>query len=125
MSSNYKAKYENFFDSMLGYFKTRINEKIKGKNMVRYSAYKMDIVGVPINNLDNIAIKGKFKFYQKCDPFFSEKGKDYISKLVTNPTWLEVAILANDMIKITGDKHHVFLEGVRKYRNKAKFNMGS
>ena len=52
------------------------------------------------------------------------KGKDYISKLVTNPTWLEIAVLSNDMIKITGNKKHVFLEGVKKYRNKAKFNMG-
>jgi hypothetical protein len=33
--------------------------------------------------------------------------------VIENPTWAQVCDLADDMIKTTGDFHHVFLEGVR------------
>lgn len=36
----------------------------------------------------------------------------YQSEIIDNPTWLDLCVFANDMIQITGDYHHVFLEGV-------------
>jgi hypothetical protein len=102
----------------------KILKKIKGKVFIIHSAYKDDKFGNPINNLNDIAVKGSVTFYQKHDPFFG-KGDDYKSRVVKNATWLKVLVLANQMIKITGDKHHIFLEGVSKKGKKATFIMGS
>ncbi len=44
-------------------------------------------------------------------PYDTRKG--YRSPIMENPTWLEVALLANDMINCTGDNHHVYLEAIR------------
>lgn len=77
---------------------------------VFYSAYK-EIDNVPQNNLDEIAVSGKVKFVEQGDNFFGS-GKGYRSKVLENPTWLEVCVVANEMILATGDKHHIYLEGV-------------
>ena len=125
MKSKQIKNFSTFYDQMLDYFSARLKHKIKGNVMIRYSAYIVDKEGIPINNLDDIAVKGKVRFYQKHDEFYG-KGKDYVSKVVENPTWLDVSKLANNMIKVTGDKHHIFLEGVsKKYKNKVYFIIGS
>lgn len=38
----------------------------------------------------------------------------YKSPPVENPTWLDLCVLANRAILVTGDLHHIFLEGVRR-----------
>jgi hypothetical protein len=51
--------------------------------------------------------------------------------VVEDPTWLDVAVLANDMIHTSGDFHHVFLEGINEIGHDAdgtqiyQFAMGS
>jgi hypothetical protein len=57
-------------------------------------------------------------------------GRPYVSPIVTSPTWLEIVVLADAMIKTTGDYHHQFLEGVRVLAacgdvQAAEFLMGS
>lgn len=104
----------------------RIDNRIEdemGSTRVRYSVGPLSKRGVPIDNLDRI-VRGKFKFYCKNDSFWGE-GKDYVSEEVTNPTWMNIVKLADDMIKITGDDIHIFLEGVDVSGNKAYFRMGS
>lgn len=54
------------------------------------------------NPLDAIAVNGKAIFVENS----------YQSRIVENPTWLEMCLLANEMILATGDNHHIFLEGV-------------
>lgn len=80
---------------------------------VSYSAYDSDDSDVPIDNLDNVAIEGKVVFASKRNEFYGgEKSKNYQSEVIENPTWLQVCVYANEMIKTTRDLHHVFLEGV-------------
>ena len=147
-----QGKIDEMFD--------KISQRI-AKEFVIYGANKYDDEGVPIDNLDEIAIEGKVYFFQKygnvwqecgeeppgkepisvaiseADPqaeieihMYIGKGKDYTSQLVENPTWLEVAQFADDMIRITGDYHHVYLEGIEVIEEKdrikkAIFCMGS
>jgi hypothetical protein len=112
------------YEAMLKHFEEKISAFVKRTVHVRYSAYETNENDVPIDNLHKTAVKGKVMFYQKHNPFYGE-GKDYVSKEIRNPTWLEVAKLANDMIRTTGDKTHVFLEGVQKDGSIAYFQMGS
>ena len=93
-----------------------------------YSAFSEED-DVPVDNLDEIAIEGKVQFIQEQN--YGE-GERYVSPVVENPTWLQVAVLANEMINTTGDTHHVFLEGIKKLKGKGKdgaslygFSMGS
>ncbi len=85
----------------------RVGEFIKTKSgmldcVVSYSAYKSDKNDIPIDNLDEIAVHGKVIF--ECDT--------YQSPVAENPTWLDVCLFAEYMIRETEDYHHVFLEGV-------------
>jgi hypothetical protein len=66
------------------------------------------------NNLDEIAVEGKCIFKRERSDFWGgETSKDYSSKILSNPTWKEVCVLADESIKKVNDYHHVFLEGVR------------
>ena len=124
INKKYIEYSDNLSDLLLEYSNRRLKEKIKGKVYVSYSNFEKDKKGIPINNIDNIAVNGTIKMYQKHDPFWG-KGTDYESKSIKNPTWLDIAKLANDMIKITGNKQHIFLEGIKKRKNKYYFIMGS
>lgn len=49
----------------------------------------------------------------RCDFAWVQDGcSAFESEVVTNPTWLQVAVIADRMIDQTGDHHHIFLEGV-------------
>jgi len=62
--------------------------------------------------MDEIAVEGKVVFIMPHDEFWGE-GLDYRSEIKTNPTWLDVAVLADAAIRCTGDYHHSFFEGIR------------
>ena len=107
-----------------------INAAIKAKNPeakchVIYSAYDSDENGDPINNLDDIAATGPVVFESN-----SYYGHDFSVRLI-DPTWLDVAVVANDMIIETQDFHHIYLEGIMVIRGDhqdvsyATINMGS
>jgi hypothetical protein len=102
---------ETDFDEAMSKIEERVAQAIKGERLVSYSAYKYDSNEIPIDNLDEIAVEGKVYFFQEHVTIGS--GTDYTSPIVENPTWLQVAILANEMIKTTGDTHHIFLESIK------------
>ncbi|MEQ8785062.1 MAG: hypothetical protein RIC55_02130 [Pirellulaceae bacterium] len=107
----------------------RIAERIEGERVVCFSAFPSDDDRLPIDNLDDVPIQGKVIFRAEADDFWGE-GHDYESDVVDSPTWLEVAVLADEMIKTTGDYHHQFLERVRVIDEEdgvkvARFSMGS
>jgi hypothetical protein len=104
----------------------RVVEFIKSKSgmldpAVSYSAYRSDQNDIPIDNLDEIAICGKCIIVEDI----------YQSPVVENPTWLDLCLLAEYMIRETEDYHHIFLEGVCKSDQEIdgvpvyKFCMGS
>lgn len=101
----------------------RIEEKVEQailadgqkKVYVIYSAYESDEDDDPIDNLDEVAVKGKCVFFAPQETFYGgEKSRSYVSPIMENPTWLQLCVLANAMIRRTRDGHHVFLEGVER-----------
>ena len=107
---------EKAYGKALDAIHARIKAKIGRTPVVFYSAYKT-VDGIPVDNLDEIAVKGEVRFVAKHDPFWGgDKGKDFISATVENPTWLEVVAIADKMIRVTCDYHHCFLEAVERVR---------
>lgn len=84
-------------------------KNIVNECLVQFSAYQQDNNGLPINNLDDIAISGKVVIVATHDAVWGE-GKNYQSDVVESPTWRSLVELANEMIITTGDRHHIFLE---------------
>ena len=91
-------------------------------HVVQYSAYETDDRNdMPINNLDEIPHKGTFVVVSTMH--WGEN--DYESLPVTDPTWLELAVLANESIHVTGDDHHVYFECVVRKDNTLELSFGS
>lgn len=64
-------------------------------------------------DMNEVAIEGTVNIIYHHDGFWGE-GEDYKSPTVVNPTWLQLAVFANEAINVTGDKHHIFFEGLRE-----------
>lgn len=134
MPANDEA-FDAAFGAALERMNDRIHQSIRGDGgytaiYISYSAYRTDKKGIPIDNLDEIAVRGRVRFHQKYEPFWDRhdgggNGQDYMSPYIKNPTWLDVAKFANEMIKVTGDQSHVFLEGISGKKPLFSFEMGS
>ena len=85
--------------------RARIAEKISGERVIIYDAFKCDASGMPIDNLDSIAYSGTMRLIDDIHDYFD-------GPVLTNPTWLEIAVHANSIMIATGDRHHVFLDGI-------------
>jgi hypothetical protein len=90
----------------------RVYLAIRGERRVKYAVYEWDENYLPIDNLDNIAEHGRVYFEENPteDPDFPKPV--WRSKILENPTWLQLAILANEMMITCGYEEHVYLEGV-------------
>ena len=111
MSDNYGNQLNTMNDA--------IADKLDGNAVVYYSAYKTSkATGDPLNNLNSIAVRGKVIFREKTDAFWADGGKDYQSEVLENPTWLDVAVAADEMIRTTGDRHHIYLESIHPMNEK-------
>jgi hypothetical protein len=108
-ASGYTGTIDEAWGERFDKIQQRVANAIKGKCYVQFSAYQQDKHGLPVDNLDEVAFHGKVKFVIKQD---SWRADTYMSPVITNPTWLDVAILANEMIKQTKDTHHVYLEDI-------------
>lgn len=94
----------------------RVEQSIGSACVVQFAAYRMDAREMPIDNLDETAVVGSVQIVQDHDPFWG-KGQDYRSATLADPTWMEVAAIADEMIGVTGDKQHCYLEGFTRLRN--------
>jgi hypothetical protein len=89
----------------------RIARKVgKEPCLVEYSAYKNDKNDIPIDNLDEVPIQGPVQVYRSIDAWSETEWK---SQVIESPTWLDLCVIANELIKRTGDKHHIFFEGYK------------
>lgn len=108
-------------------------------HLVIYSAYEV-VDDLPINNLDDVAFKGTFGVTGDYDEFWDGRsgwlnqttgyhnelaGSAYKSDPITDPTWLQLAVLANECIIATNDTHHVFFEGADKDKDTLRLFFGS
>lgn len=62
-------------------------------------------------DLDAVAVEGRVRF--KYSTFVSF----YESPVYENPTWMDVAVEANNGLLITGDHHHVYFESITRQRS--------
>ena len=82
-------------------------------------------------DMNEVAIEGKVVMVEPADEFWAGEGaEDYRSAVMENPTWLDIALAADDMIHTVKDFHHVFIEGVFRTGNEDdvevyRFTMGS
>lgn len=100
-------KYSQTINAM----QTRVEKAIYDSQMechLSYLAFSFDENGLPIDNLDDMPIGGNVCFCQECS---NGTVQNYSSKVMQNPTWLEIAVLANQMIKAT-DGQRKYLKGV-------------
>ena len=82
--------------------------KESGQNvLIKYSAYE-DANDIPINNLKKVPVKGKVIFY--------DEEQQFESKVYDSPTWLEIAVIANEMVNITDD-YRTFIEMLDVYND--------
>ena len=97
---------------------------------VVYSAYPTEgEEDYPINNLNEVAYRSTCKIANPHDDFWDGRGvgiigipaeqqrggepcgTDYESDDITDPTWLDLCVIANAVIFATNDFHHIFFEG--------------
>ena len=116
ISAAIKGTYKNDKEKFVDALKRAVLE-----NVVIYSAYETDQNDLPIDNLDKIPHKGTFVVISTMH----WGDKNYESDPVTDPTWLELTVLANEAIHVTGDDHHVFFENVTKKGNILELSFGS
>jgi len=70
-----------------------------------------------------VAYVGSIRFAEKHDAFWGA-GSDYQSRNLINPTWLDLAIIANAQIRTTGDQQHIFLEGFEVIKMQGEVALG-
>lgn len=111
--------------------------KKRKKVLVSYSAY--DYVDeehdIAVDNLDEVPIPGKIVIREKADRFWGgDKARDFESPVLDSPTWLDLCVQADNMIRKTRDTHHVFLELIQVVKEETingetvkicEFSMGS
>jgi len=89
----------------------RVCAAVVGPCLVRFAAFDALDAGPLAAVLDAVAFEGRCQFLREHVAFWGE-GRDYTSPVFDSPTWLDVAVAANEMLKTTGDEHHVFLAGI-------------
>jgi len=105
---------------------------------VIYSAGDTDDRDMPIDNLNEVPHKGTFIVIGEYDEFWDgrgigligdpieeSRGCEYRSELITDPTWLQLAVLANESIFTTNDFHHAFFENVNLVGDRLYLSFGS
>lgn len=122
-----QKKLDEAWSARVDAMREKVCAAISGDCLVKFSAYDEDMFGLPKDNLNDVAHVGKLRFVAKRDGW---RTRHYESAVLTNPTWLEVTKSANEMIKVTGDTHHTYLEdieiiGIEAGTLLAEFVMGS
>lgn len=103
------SEYGKCMDDHAKLIAARTNQK----PVVIFSAYNTNKSGLPINNLNMVAIEGKVILVAGADDFWGDnESVDYQSEVLTNPSWLDVSVCADKMIHTVRDLHHVFLENI-------------
>jgi hypothetical protein len=92
----------------------RVQKRLQREPVVFYSAYRL-VDSLPVDNLDEVAAEGKILFVGQSHTW-SDPG--YISDEIVDPTWLDAAALADDMIRSQEKHDHVFLEDIRLLESK-------
>lgn len=98
----------------------RVKSVTSRNSPIVFSNYKTDKNGVPIDNLDDVAIRGNAVIVAESagEIWGGPKSKPYESEVLTKPTWLDLCAVLHEQIKLTRDRHHVCIEGVQRVGQK-------
>lgn len=106
---NLMEKYRIIQDKVINGIKSIGSKEI----IVVYKAYEEDTQQMPIDNLEQIAVQGKVRFASSANVYGRKiTGLDYLSKIFVNPTWLQAAFLANQMLEKNGERRRICLENI-------------
>lgn len=100
------------YQDIIDMIDSKVNEKFKSINknqIVVYSAYDYDEWDNPIENLKEIPVKGKVKFVNKDGDFESE--------VLNSPTWLDITVIANEMLEESKDYQYRHFKDVDVFKN--------
>ena len=115
MTHTYEESFPEKYRKASDPIHKKVEEAVKASGeedfQVYYSAYKATEEGIPIDNLDEIPMQGQILVVDEGSTFYGS-GEAYRSKTLDSPTWLELCVVANEMILSTRDLHHVYLEAV-------------
>lgn len=109
MTTEPDFEFEKLFAQRRQEMRDRLRAAIMGKCAVCYDAFSRDESGLPVDNLDHVALRGKVQVED-------EIWDSYKGEVLDDPTWLQLAIEANRMIIASNDYHHVFFEGIQVMR---------
>jgi len=109
MANTSDFDHEKLKEKLILQIQNRVEAAIDGECAVVYSAYPYDDDGLPVDNLDQIAILG---LAQAEDEIWAS----YVGPVLENPTWLQLTIEANRMIIASGDYHHIYFEAIQVMR---------
>lgn len=70
-------------------------------------------------DISDVAIEGRCVIVDKYREYWARHrdGKNYRSAVMTDPTWEDLMVVANEVIRTTGDWHHVFLETIEEVKD--------
>jgi predicted RNA-binding Zn-ribbon protein involved in translation (DUF1610 family) len=90
----------------------RAKREQTGRRRIKYAIESVD------QGPDDVAVEGTMVLASYNDEWGG--GDQWHSKPITNPTWGQVLVALDKAIRVTGDRHHVFMEGLentgRKHR---------
>ena len=100
------ANYRRIRAARLASIHSRIEAALQGERRLDFHAYRVEVIPwvgrVPDDNLDEPVAPGKVVF---------SWGPDFLSDVVEDPTWLDVALIANEAIEET-EAEFQDLEGI-------------
>ena len=97
-------------DLMVARIRKLLKKSTKENLIVVYDAFDLDAQGLPIDNLDDVAMNGQVRVIDEC-------WDAYRGEILYSPTWGDLAIEANRIIVASGDHHHIFFEGLEPQRH--------
>lgn len=80
-----------------------------------YDAFPWTADGLPIDNLHEVAVNGRCRIVQQANAKL--KTQFFLSKELSSPTWLDVCVVADDLLRQTNDMRWVFLEALTILRH--------
>lgn len=104
------APPQEVFEAIRTAIRARVLEKVEAPRVV-YDAFPLGSDGLPVDNLDRRAFEGRCRVEAQLE----ERG-GYHSHVLENPSWLELSVVADQLLKATGEREQVFLEGLTALR---------
>jgi hypothetical protein len=103
-----EANAERQYDRAAGVIQKRVKAAVGRKCLLTYEAYDLDAAGLPRDNLDEPCWQGRCRIVGEE----TDDTPAFRSAELHDPTWLQVAVIANQMLCMRPATEHRFFEGI-------------